>query len=202
MRDWVYDVVDLLEILFLEPFRYLDEMKEIPFARRSISHWIFSILGSLSIATGMSLLTPPYTVASVGFLIFGFFANLIVIRFFPFILCVVLDFYAQGKGRAAKVTSLLSFARHSVLLFAMFAPVAMIMVSSGVYGRGYGLLLLFIMILLYAMFVGRGVKYIYDLKDKDAFRFTYYALMITAGFPILFNIYTATTILQSLAGSF
>jgi hypothetical protein len=202
MRDLVYDIVDLLEILFLEPFRYVDEAKEIPFAQNKISNWIFSITAALSVSTGMSLLTPPYTVSTIGFLAFGFFANLIVMRYFPFIICIILDFYAQGKGRAAKVTTLLNFSRHTILLFALFGPIAMIMVSVGVYGRGYGMLLLFVNFLGYTLFLGRGVKYIYDLKDRDAFRFAYVALLLTAGFPLLFNLYTATTVLQSLAGGF
>ncbi len=202
MRNLIYDIVDLLEILLLEPFRYMDEVKEIPFARKKISNWLFSILSALSVSTGMSLLTPPYTVSTIGFLIFGFFANLIIMRFFPFILCVVLDYYAQNKGRDAKISSLLLFSRHSILIFSIFAPMAMILVSSGVYGRGFGLILLTVLFFVYTLFVGRGVKYIYDLKDKDAFKFAYYAFFITAGFPILFNIYTATTVLQSISGGF
>lgn len=202
MRDWAYDVVDLLEILFLEPFRYVDEAKEIPFARRKLSNWMFSIISSLSIATGMSLLSPPYTIATISFLVFGFLVNLLVMRYFPFIICLILDFYAQGKGRSAKISLLLNFSRHTVLVFSIFAPIAMIMVTTGVYGRGYGVLLLFFHFLLYALFIGRGVKYIYDLKDRDAFRFAYVALFLTVGFPLIFNLYTATTILQSISGGF
>lgn len=202
MRDLIYDIVDLLEILFLEPFRYVDEMNEIPFAKSQSSNWVFSVIAAFSISTGMSLLTPPYTIASVGFLIFGFLANLIVMRFFPFIICVILDYYAQTKGRAAKVSLLLSFLRHIVLVFSIFGPISMIMVTFGVYGRGFGILLLILHFLLFALFLGRGVKYIYDLKDTDAFRFSYFALFIATGFPILFNIYTATTVLQSIAGGF
>jgi hypothetical protein len=202
MRDFIFDLVDLLEILFLEPFRYLDEIKEIPFARRKISNWIFSIISALSVSAGMSLLSPPYTIGTIGFLFFGFIANLIIMRFFPFFICVILDFYAQGKGRDAKVTFLLQFSRHTILVFAIFAPISLILISSGIYGRGIGILLLIAHFLLYGYMLGRGVKYIYDLKNRDAFRFAYLALFFTFIFPLLFNIYTASSILQSISGGF
>ncbi|MDZ4728313.1 MAG: hypothetical protein SH817_19320 [Leptospira sp.] len=200
MRNLIYDIVDLLEIIFLEPFRYLDEMKEIPFAIKPISNWLFSIIAAMSVSCGMSLLSPPYTVATVGFLLFGFFANLVVMRYFPFIICLIMDFYAQSKGRTNKVSLALNFSRHMVLCFSLFGPISLILVSFGVYGRGYGILLLIVNFMLYTFFVGRGIKYIYDLKDRDAFRFAYYGLFLTAGFPMIFNLYTATSILQSFAG--
>ncbi|BDA77454.1 hypothetical protein LPTSP3_g03840 [Leptospira kobayashii] len=202
IRDLFYDFVDLLEIVFLEPLRFPEEMKEIPLARGNSTHWAFAILSALSIATGMSLLSPPYTIGTIGFLIFGFFANLIAVRFFPFIFVIIFDYYAQGKGRNAKVSVFLSYARHSVLIFILFAPFCTVLQNLGFGGRGIGLLVLIFHLLVYSLLVGRGAKYIYDLKDKDAFKFGYTALGLSILFPLLFNLYTATTILQSLAGDF
>ncbi|TGN17332.1 hypothetical protein [Leptospira idonii] len=202
MRDLFYDFVDLLEILFLEPLRYAEEVNEIPFAVSKSSNWLFSILAALSISTGMSLLSPPYTISTISFLIFGFISNLIILRFFPFFFGIVLDYYVHSKARNIRIGTLISFARHAVVVFVLFGSVAMILQSLGIYGVGTGLFLLSFLFIVYAVLVGRGAKYIYDLKDKDAIRFSYTALGITLLFPFLLNLYTATTILQSFAGGF
>ncbi|GBF50948.1 hypothetical protein LPTSP4_24790 [Leptospira ryugenii] len=202
MRDLFYDVVDLLELLFFEPYRYGEELKEIPFARRKISNWLFSIFAALSISAGMSLLSPPYTISTISFLLFGFIANLIVLRFFPFIQMLILDYYAVSKGRSSRLSHSLQFARHLMVVYLLFAPTALILVSFGVYGLGYGLFLLLISLFVYLFLLARGTKYFYDLKDRDIYRFVFFSFLITVLFPLIFNMYTATTILQSVSGGF
>lgn len=84
MRDFFFDLVDVLELVFLDPLRYSEEIKEIPFAASPLSSWMFSILSALSLSVGMSILSAPYTISTLSFLFFGFIANLFLFRFFPF----------------------------------------------------------------------------------------------------------------------
>lgn len=200
MKDFFFDLVDLLELIFVDPLRYAAEVVEIPFATRPISNWLFSIFAALSVSTGMGILSAPYTFSTVSFLFFGFVANLIMFRYFPFFLTLVMDYYVRKKGRSQKTNFLLLFVRHSVIVFLIFAPITIILRALGLSGVGSGFFLLTILTILYALIVARGLKFMYELKDKDSFRFTFTALLVTIIFPFLMNLYTASNILQSLSG--
>ncbi len=97
MRDFFFDLVDVLELVFLDPLRYSEEVQEIPFAASPVSNWLFSILSALSLSVGMSILSAPYTISTISFLFFGFIANLFMFRFFPFFYALVADYYVQKK---------------------------------------------------------------------------------------------------------
>lgn len=200
MKDFFFDLVDLLELLFVDPLRYAAEVVEIPFAIRPLSNWLFSILAALSVSTGMGILSAPYTFSSISFLLFGFIANLIMFRFFPFFLAVVMDFYVQKKGRTQKTAFLLLFVRHSLVMFMLFAPISIVLQALGLSGVGSGLFLLITLIILYGFAIARGLKFMYDLKDRDSLQFTFTALLVTIVFPFLMNLYTASNVLQSLSG--
>lgn len=200
MRDFFFDLVDVLELVFLDPLRYSEEIKEIPFAASPLSSWMFSVLSALSLSVGMSILSAPYTISTLSFLFFGFIANLFLFRFFPFFYALVADYYVQKKGRSQKLLFLLLFARHSVVLFLLFAPVSIVFHAVGLSGLGSGLLLLLTFILLYSLVVSRGLKSIYELRNRDSLKFSFYALGLTILFPFLMNLYTATSILQSISG--
>ncbi|TGK80147.1 hypothetical protein EHQ31_16050 [Leptospira montravelensis] len=202
MRDFFFDLVDVLELVFLDPLRYSEEVQEIPFAASPVSSWMFSILSALSLSVGMSILSAPYTVSTLSFLFFGFIANLLLFRFFPFFYALVTDYYVQKKGRTPKLLFLILFARHSVVLFLLFAPVCIVFHSLGISGIGTGFFLLLSFILLYSLVLSRGLKSIYELRNRDSLKFSFYALGLTILFPFLMNLYTATSILQSISGGF
>ncbi|MDF3819696.1 hypothetical protein P3G55_07285 [Leptospira sp. 96542] len=202
MRDLFFDLVDVLELVFLDPLRYAEEIKEIPFAIAPVSNWLFSILAALSLAVGMSILSSPYTIATLSFLVFGFFANLVMFRFFPFFFGILADYYVQRKGRMSKITYLLLYVRHSVVLFLLFTPIAILMQALGFSGRGSGFYLLLLFLLLFGLNCARGIKFIYELKSRDSILFAFYALGLSILFPFLFNLYTASSVLQSIAGGF
>lgn len=202
MRDFFFDLVDTLELVFLDPLRYSEEVKEIPFAISSISSWLFSILAALSLSVGMSILSAPYTLSTLSFLFFGFIANLILFRFFPFFYSLVADYYVQKKGRTQKLLFLVMFARHATVLFLLFAPICIVFHAIGFSGVGSGFLLLLTFIALYGFVIARGLKSIYELRSRDSIRFSFYALGLTILFPFLMNLYTATSVLQSVSGGF
>lgn len=200
MRDFFFDLVDVLELVFLDPLRYSEEIQEIPFAASPASSWLFSILAALSLSVGMSILSAPYTISTISFLFFGFIANLFMFRFFPFFYSLVADYYVQKKGRSQKLLFLLMFARHSVVLFLLFAPVSIVFHAVGLSGLGSGFFLLLTFVLLYCLALSRGLKSIYELRNRDSLRFSFYALGLTILFPFLMNLYTATSIFQSISG--
>lgn len=202
MRDFFFDLVDTLELVFLDPLRYSEEVKEIPFAISPISSWMFSVLSALSLSVGMSILSAPYTISTLSFLFFGFIANLILFRFFPFFYSLVADYYVQKKGRSQKLLFLVMFARHSIILFLVFAPVCIVFHAIGLSGVGSGFILLLTFIVLYGLIIARGLKSIYELRNRDSIRFSFYALGLTILFPFLMNLYTATSVLQSVSGGF
>ncbi|TGL44648.1 hypothetical protein [Leptospira perdikensis] len=202
MRDFFFDLVDVLELVFLDPLRYSEEIQEIPFAASPASSWLFSILAALSLSVGMSILSAPYTISTISFLVFGFIANLFMFRFFPFFYSLVADYYVQKKGRSQKLLFLLLFARHSVVLFLLFAPVSIVFHALGLSGLGSGFFLLLTFVLLYCLALSRGLKSIYELRSRDSLRFSFYALGLTILFPFLMNLYTATSIFQSISGGF
>ncbi|TGM23512.1 hypothetical protein EHQ82_05540 [Leptospira selangorensis] len=202
MRDFFFDLVDTLELVFLDPLRYSEEIKEIPFGVSGSSTWLFSTLSALSLSVGMSILSAPYTISTLSFLFFGFLANLILFRFFPFFYSLVADYYVQKKGRSQKLLFLVMFARHAIVLFLLFAPVCMVCHALGFSGVGSGFFLLLTFVILYGLLVARGLKSIYELRDSDSIRFSFYALGLTILFPFLMNLYTATSVLQSVSGGF
>ncbi len=94
------------------------------------------------------------------------------------------------------------FSRHSVVLFVLFAPVCIVFHAVGLSGLGAGFFLLLTFVILYSLALSRGLKSIYELRNRDSLKFSFYALGLTILFPFLMNLYTATSILQSISGGF
>lgn len=69
-------------------------------------------------------------------------------------------------------------------------------------GSGFRIFLLLTFIVLYGLIIARGLKSIYELRNRDSIRFSFYALGLTILFPFLMNLYTATSVLQSVSGGF
>lgn len=200
MREWFLDVADIFELVFLEPFRYGDEIGEIPLSEKSSLPRLVLALGSLSLAVGSSLLSPPYTIATFSVLVLAFLLNMLFLRLFVFFFAICFDFFAQKKGRTSHSKDFQRYLQYALAFFVLFAPVSILLSALGSYGTFSSVSLLFLFLLFFSIIVSRGGTFLYDLKARDSLQFTFMTMGLSAFFPFVFNLYSITSIFQAIAG--
>lgn len=200
MREWMLDLADIFELVFLEPFRYVEEINEIPLSESKSLSRIILVLSSLSIAVGSSLLSPPYTFSTISILVAGFFLNMVFLRLFVFFFAIAFDFFAQRKGRTSHTGEFQKFLKYALASFVLFAPISILLSAFGSNGSFSSVTLLFFFLLFFCILASRGGSFFYDLKPRDSLQFSFLTVGLSALFPLVFNLYTLTSVFQSLAG--
>jgi len=200
MREALLDLVDILDLVFFEPFRYPDEILEIPLAERKGFVWLCGFLGASSLSVGASLLHPPFVLGSLVLLPLAIFLHFFLLRAVSQYLSFGINALAESKGRPSQGKKCSLFSQISLCVFGLFTPFAFYFYGVGWTGGFWSLLLLVIFFLCYLGLVARGVMYIYEIKFQEALSFSFRSLLQTLIFPFLFLFYLLTSVLQGVVG--
>ncbi|WCL50336.1 hypothetical protein [Leptospira sp. GIMC2001] len=195
MRDKLLQLTDVLDFAFMSPLGFIDawEKQEISWVGYGR---VFAILSAFSLAVGTSYISPPYTSGYIFPIILSTFANFAILILLPTIFGSLIDYFAQSKQRTGKAIMLRDFGNVSLSLFMLYAPICMILQAIGFTGLAGAFFAMITMFGFYLFVCSRGVKYIHDLKDSDAIRYSSYALGLSFFYPFLFNFYMTSFILN------
>jgi len=84
----------------------------------------------------------------------------------------------------------------SLGILIMYAPFCIIAVSIGLQGFFASLVFLLLAFVVLAILNSRAIKYIYDLKSRDAMKYSFQSLGILFIYPLIFNFYLTSYILN------
>jgi hypothetical protein len=195
MRKYIFDFTDCLDLVFLNPLKFVSEWDTTNLNWKLFSK--IAIIGaSISLAVGSSYISPPYTKGFMVGIILATIANLFILMILPLILGSVIDYWAQGRERKGNAPMMVDFVGISIATLMLYAPICILFQTLGINGLGGSFLALIMVFISLALVVSRGVKYIYDIKDKDSIRFSIFALGVSILYPFLFNFYMTSYILN------
>ncbi|MCZ8239734.1 MAG: hypothetical protein O9346_00335 [Leptospiraceae bacterium] len=195
MRDKIFQLADLLDSVFLEPIQFIDKWEASKFDWRFYKI-LFSFFSSLSIAVGSYYISPPYTSGFYLPLILGTITNYFALSFLPMLGGSLIDSYAQTKERVGKANMMSDYFSISLGILIMYAPFCIIAVSIGLQGFFASLVFLLLAFVVLAILNSRAIKYIYDLKSRDAMKYSFQSLGILFIYPLIFNFYLTSYILN------
>ncbi|MCC5815748.1 MAG: hypothetical protein JJT78_13430 [Leptospira sp.] len=195
MRKYIFDFTDCLDMVFLNPLKFVSDWDSADLNWKLFSK--IAIIGSsLSLAVGSSYISPPYTKGFIVGIVLATIANFLILLILPLILGSVVDYWAQGRARKGNAPMMVSFVGISLAILMLYAPICILFQTLGINGLGGSFLALLLVFIGLALVVSRGVKYIYDIKDKDSIRFSVLALGVSLLYPFLFNFYMTSYILN------
>ncbi|MCG9873332.1 MAG: hypothetical protein MH321_00935 [Leptospiraceae bacterium] len=195
MREKIFQFADLLDSVFLEPIQFIDKWEASTFDWRFYKI-LFSFFSALSIAVGSYYISPPYTSGFYLPLILGTITNYFALSFLPMLGGSLIDSYAQTKERVGKANMMSDYFSISIGILIMYAPFCIIAVSIGLQGFFASLVFLLLAFVVLAILNSRAIKYIYDLKSRDAMKYSFQSLGILFIYPLIFNFYLTSYILN------
>ncbi len=182
-----------LEYTLVNQIKFIEEIDKL-FLKPQFASGIIRFLAAFSISVGSVFLNPPYTKGFFGAIVFGTFADFLLLTILPFIIGSLVDYFAQNKERPGRVRLMVLFSDFSVLIYLLFCPIAVILGEVGIFGVGAYILLLLILTIFYLLNLTRGAKYIYELKDKDSMRIVFLSFVIVSVVPLVFGIFFTSSI--------
>ena len=126
----------------------------------------------------------------------GTIANYLALSILPLLSGSLIDSYAQTKERVGKSNMMSDYVSISIGILIMYAPFCIIAVSLGVQGFFASIVFLILAFVGLAILNSRAIKYIYDLKNKDAMKYSFQSLGILFVYPFIFNFYLTSYILN------
>lgn len=195
MREKLFELADCLDLTLLNPLEYPGEWMDRNLNWSLNGKWI-AVFSALSLAVGSTYISPPYTKGFFIGVLIGSIANFFILLFLPVVLGAVLDYWAQKKERKGSAKMMVDFLSISISIFMLYAPLCILFQTLGLTGFGASLIVLVLNFAFFLLILSRGVKYIYDLKDQDSFRFALGAVAISFFYPLAFNFYMTSYFLH------
>jgi hypothetical protein len=188
MRESIFRFIGILELVYLDPIRYLNSYQEFGESWKSSGRIVLGF-AALSVAVGSYYIAPPYLNSYFVVILFGFFGNFLIFLVYPMLLGALIDTQAQAKARGGRSGAMIRFIEISFSFFLLYSPICIIFTAFGFQGLGGGLAAMFLVYIGFLYFASRGIKYIYDIKDSESIKIILVAAGIAAIFPFLFNMY-------------
>lgn len=195
MREKIFQLADVLEAVFLDPIQFIDQWDSSKINWR-LYKMLFSFFAALSISVGSHYISPPYSSGFYLPIIMGTIANYFALSILPLLSGSLIDSYAQTKERVGKSNMMSDYVSISIGILIMYAPFCIIAVSLGVQGFFASIVFLILAFVGLAILNSRAIKYIYDLKNKDAMKYSFQSLGILFVYPFIFNFYLTSYILN------
>jgi len=195
MREKIELLVENLDLVFLNPIHFPGNWDREGWGQLPLGK-VLAFLSALSIAVGSVLVSPPYTQGSMLGILLSTIANFFILLTLPYVLGSFLDYLAQSRDRKGSAQLMVDFVTVAVSIHLLFVPLAFVFLLLGLTGFGAGFAILFLLFVGLGLVLTRGVKYIYDLKDRDALRYSFLSLGLSFFYPFLFNFYMTTGILN------
>ncbi len=195
MRDKLFRLAEILESVFMDPIQFIDLWESGKVVWKGYRQF-FSIVSAISISIGSSYISPPYSREFYIPIVLAIVANYLVISFLPILVSSLVDSFAQGKERIGKSKLMSDFVGISVSTLLLYTPICIIFASVGLVGFLASIILLILSFALMAIINARAIKYIYDLKDRDALVYSFKAMGILIVYPMIFNFYLTSYIIN------
>ncbi|MBE7411037.1 MAG: hypothetical protein L6Q54_11080 [Leptospiraceae bacterium] len=197
MNKTLLNFFSSIEYTLINQIKFIEEIDRL-FLKPQIVSGILKLIAAFSISTGAVFLNPPYTKGFLGAIVFGVFADFLLLLILPFILGSLIDYFVQNKDRPGRVRLMVLFSDFSVLIYFLFFPISVIFAEFELLGVGAYILLLIILTILYLVNLSRGVKYIYELKERDSMRIVFFSFAIVSVIPFVFGIFFSSFVLSIL----
>lgn len=195
MRERIFELADILDLAYLNPLQYINIWESSSIGWKFYSRF-FAILAAFSLSVGTYYISPPYTTGFWVPVFLSTVANFLILLFLPTVLGSLLDNFAQSKERVGKSRMMVDFIGVSLSILILYSPICIIFQTIGIQGFGGSVLAMMIVFIGFGILNSRGMKYIYDIKDKDSLRYSLLSLGIVFFYPILFNFYMTSYILN------
>jgi hypothetical protein len=195
MRKRIFELADILDLAYLNPLQYINVWEESQIEWKSYSRF-FAIFAALSLSVGTIYISPPYTTGYWVSLLLSTLANAFILFLLPTLLGSLLDNFAQSKERSGKSRMMVDFIGISLSSLILYSPICIIFQAIGLQGFGGSVLAMLIVFLGFGILNSRGMKYIYDIKDRDSLRFSLISLGFAFFYPFIFNFYMTSYILN------
>lgn len=193
----IQEFVECLDLIFLNPVHFASYYQEVG----ESFNWkyytrIIAFFSALSLGVGSRLISPPYDSFSFISILFATIVNFVIFLFFPQFAGAIIDAMVQEKDRKGNAPMTQVLVSIALGIYVLYSPLAMIVLGLGLSGILAGYFILILLFIGLGLFVGRGIKYIHDFKNQDAFRLTFYALILSFVYPMVFNLYIAFAVLN------